>query len=150
MIRRSVSGAMLALTVWAEHAARSSFTFNGLTVSGVRVGKETKTTQVDVPAPPGDNLDTILDETTFKINVQYATVFNKVTKQDYFYVINTLEMPPPPAAFPKFSVLLFTEIITSGDDPIAFASVTPDFETVTATTPFTSETNLNRQLWMLN
>lgn len=56
--------------------------------------------------------------------------------KDYFYVINTLKMPKPAAQYSKFTVMLYTQFITSNDDPIVHQSTTPDFETVSASSPF--------------
>ena len=90
-----------------------------------------------------DNPDTVLDETTFTINVEYATVFNQAMEEDYFYFTNTLIMPKPPAEYPNFKVMLYTEIITSDDNPILHQSTTPTFETVSATTPVYDEEDQN-------
>jgi len=59
---------------------------------------------------------------------------------------------PKPIEYPNFKVMLYTEIITSNDNPILHQSTTPTFETVSATSPIygeedQSETHL---LWMMN
>lgn len=56
-------------------------------------------------------------------------------EKDYLYFINKLSIPKP-ADYPNFSVMLYTEIISSDDDPILYKSVMPNFETVSATSPF--------------
>ena len=73
-------------------------------------------------------------------------------EEDYFYFTNTLIMPKPPAEYPNFKVMLYTEIITSDDNPILHQSTTPTFETVSATTPVYDEEdqNVTHQLWMIN
>jgi len=115
----------------------------------VRVGAETKTQRGKTVIPP-DNDNTVLDERDFRIDVEYATVFNKVTEKDYFYVINTLKIPKPPSAYPTFTVMLYSQIITSDADPISHATTFPDFETVSLSSPFFDESTMHNQLWMLN
>lgn len=46
--------------------------------------------------------------------------------------------------------MVYTEMITSDDDPISHATTTPDFETVALTTPFYGESDMVKQLWSLN
>ena len=92
--------------VQADHGSNTSFTYNSVSIPDTRVGKETKTSKESLSFPE-DNSDTILDETLWRIDVEYATVFNKVTKDDYLYMTNTLRIPKPDA-YPKFSVMLYT------------------------------------------
>jgi len=72
----------LALTlsyVGADHGYSGQMTYNTVSVPGVKVGKETQTTQGEQTDPIA-NPDTVLDETTFTIDVEYATVFNKAVE----------------------------------------------------------------------
>ena len=123
---------------------------NSFEVKDVRVGLATKTTKDNQVAPLDNPATKVIDETTLSIDSTYATVFNSVVGKDFLYVINTLKLPKPPAEYPKFTVMLYTEIITSADDPIEYLSTTPDFETVTASTPFFGENHIESQLWMTN
>ena len=140
---------LLSEVAHADHSSRLSFTFNSKTVADVRVGAETKTVRDEVVIPP-DNDQTELDERDFRIDVEYATVFNSVTEKDYLYFINTLKIPKPPAKYEQFTVMLYTQIITSDADPISHATTFPDFETVSLSTPFYGESTMDKQLWMLN
>ena len=133
---------------YADHGSRTSFTYNSVTIPDTRVGAETKTIK-GTENIPLNNPDTVLDETQWRIDVEYATVFNKVTETDYLYFTNTLKIPKP-ESYPKFSVMIYTQIITSDADPVSHATTFPDFETVSLTTPFYGESDMDKQLWMLN
>ena len=120
---------------------------NSKTITGVKVGAARPTQETSTP--PEDNPDTPLDETTFSIDVEYATVYNAVLGVDYFYLINTLTMPKP-ADYSRFTVMLYTQIITSGDDPISHAQITPTCETESASGAFYGEASMDSFLWMIN
>ena len=138
---------LLPFLAKADHGYRQDFTMNSVTIPEVRVGAA-RTTQ-DSSTPPEDNPATPLDETTFTIDVEYATVFNAVMGADYFYLINTLTMPKP-ADYSRFTVMLYTQIITSGDDPISHAQITPTCETESASGAFYGEDSIDSFLWMIN
>ena len=68
---------LLTTTAWADHGYRGQFTFNSVTVPDVRVGLETDT-EGQTTIPSDNPATTEVDETTFSVNVEYATVFNSV------------------------------------------------------------------------
>ena len=109
----------------------------------MRIGQFVTTDQTTEAAPLDNPVTTVIDETTLSIDSIYATVFNAVVEKDYFYVINTLKLPKPPAEYPLFTVMIYTQFITSEDDPTDYKSVTPDFETVTASTPFFGDEHMS-------
>jgi len=69
--------------------------------------------------------------------------------KDYFYFINKLTMPKP-ADYPKFTVMIYSQVITSDDNPIVHQSTTPTFETVSASAAFYGESSIDSSLWMVN
>ena len=91
-----------------------------------------------------------MDETEFTIDFEYATCFNSVIGQDYFYAIMSLTMPKPADEYSQFTLMLYTQIITSDDNPILHLATTPTFETVSMTSPFYNTDAMETTLWMLN
>lgn len=121
---------------------------NSVDYGKVEVGSEVPVTS-SAYLSPVDNPDTVLDESAFNVNLTYATVFNEVVELDYFYFWISLTMEKP-VDYPKFSVMLYAQIITSEDDPIKHQKTEPNIETCSMTSPFFGEENIESQLWMLN
>ena len=67
----------------------------------------------------------------------------------YLYFINELTMPKPDN-YHQFTVMLYTQIVSDGSDPVKVASSTLSEETVSASAAFFGESSIDSSLWMIN
>lgn len=121
----------------ADMTNESHMTMNSVDYGKVEVGSEVPVTSSGQP-PPIDNSKTVLDESTFSVNLSYATVYNEVVELDYFYFFIDFAMEKP-VDYPNFTVMLYAQVITSDDDPIKHQTTEPTIETCSMTTPFFGE-----------